>query len=247
MVDDLPEPELNDLEQRCATANQDIAAALHAYEQAHDWCARTARRFTDRRAGRLGHPQRSLRQPVERRPGYDQELLGLPDPVDISWEPDLWGGIRRQIESSTANAQASAAQLANIRLSLQGTLAVTYFQLRVSICRRSCLRDTIDAYTQTLQLTQTLLKGGLSTQSDVARRGRSLKQPGPSSSTSGCSARNTSMRLPCWWASPRPASIFPSSRSPATRPMRPPACPRSCLNAGRYRRRGAAGLRLRTR
>jgi NodT family efflux transporter outer membrane factor (OMF) lipoprotein len=102
-------------------------------------------------------------------PGTIRNYWDFLIPLNISWEPDLWGGIRRQIESSTANAQASAAQLANIRLSLQGTLAVTYFQLRGLDLQAQLLRDTIDAYTQTLQLTQTLLKGGLSTQSDVAQ------------------------------------------------------------------------------
>ena len=90
-------------------------------------------------------------------------------PLNISWEPDLWGGIRRQIESSSANAQASAADLANTRLSLQGMLAVTYFQLRGLDLQAQLLRYTLDAYQQTLQLTQSRLKGGLSTQSDVAQ------------------------------------------------------------------------------
>ena len=90
-------------------------------------------------------------------------------PLNISWEPDLWGGVRRQIESSAASAQASAADLADTRLSLQGMLALTFLQLRGLDLQAQLLRNTIDAYTQTLQLTQTLLKGGLSTQSDVAQ------------------------------------------------------------------------------
>src|SRR5207302_74695 len=90
-------------------------------------------------------------------------------PVDISWEPDLWGGIRRQIESSSASAQASAADLANTRLSLQGLLAVTYLQLRGIDLQAQLLRSTIDAYAEAARLTQTRYVGGLSMLSDVAQ------------------------------------------------------------------------------
>src|SRR5262249_56111428 len=51
-------------------------------------------------------------------------------PGSISWELDLWGKIRRQVESATASAQSSAADLANTRLSMQAEMAVDYFQLR---------------------------------------------------------------------------------------------------------------------
>ena len=68
-------------------------------------------------------------------------------PLNITWEPDLWGAVRRQIESASASAQASAADLANTRLSLQGLLAVTYLQLRGLDLQAQLLRSTIDAYT----------------------------------------------------------------------------------------------------
>jgi len=97
-------------------------------------------------------------------------------PLNISWEPDLWGAVRRQIESASASAQASAADLANTRLSLQGLLAVTYLQLRGLDLQAQLLRATIDAYTQTLDLTQVRLKGGLSTESDVAEAQAQLEE-----------------------------------------------------------------------
>ena len=163
-------PELNDLEQRCATANQDIAAALHAYEQAHDLVRENRASLYPTVAlgaaatrNDLSANKASVSATTTR--NYWDFLI----PLNISWEPDLWGGVRRQIESSSTNAQASAAQLANTRLSLQGTLAVTYFQLRGLDLQAQLLRSSIGAYTQTLQLTQTLLKGGLSSQSDVAQ------------------------------------------------------------------------------
>jgi NodT family efflux transporter outer membrane factor (OMF) lipoprotein len=160
--------ELSDLEQRCATANQNIAAALHVYEQAHAIVREnraslfpTVSIGADVSRNRVS-PNKPLRSTAA---NYWDFLI----PLDISWEPDLWGGIRRQIEASTASAQASGADLADTRLSLQGLLAVTYLQLRGLDLQAQLLRSSIDAYAQAVQLTQTRYVGGLSTLSDVAQ------------------------------------------------------------------------------
>jgi NodT family efflux transporter outer membrane factor (OMF) lipoprotein len=97
-------------------------------------------------------------------------------PVDIAWEPDFWGGIRRQIESSAASAQASAADLANTRVSLQGMLAVTFIQIRGLDLQAQLLRSTLDSYQQTLELTQDRLKDGLSDENDVEEAQTQLEQ-----------------------------------------------------------------------
>jgi NodT family efflux transporter outer membrane factor (OMF) lipoprotein len=162
--------ELNDLEQRCASANQNIAAALHAYEQAHDLVRENrASLYPTVSIGGLATRDRISNTTPLRPQGSAADYWEFLIPLNISWEPDFWGGIRRQIESSASSAQASAAELANTRLSLQGMLAVTYLQLRGIDLQAQLLRSTLDAYTQTLQLTQVRLKGGLSTQSDVAQ------------------------------------------------------------------------------
>jgi NodT family efflux transporter outer membrane factor (OMF) lipoprotein len=163
-------PELNDLEQRCALANQSIAAALHAYEQAHDLVRenRSALFPTVAIGGAANRNRVSANKPL-RSSTQSSDYWDFLIPLSISWEPDLWGGVRRQIESSTANAQASAADLANTRLSLQGILAVSFFQLRGIDLQAQLLRGTLDAYAQTLQLTQVRMNGGVSTESDVSQ------------------------------------------------------------------------------
>ena len=171
------DPELNDLEQRCASANQNIAAALHVYEQAHDLVRvnRAALYPTVSIGGSASRNRISNTTPL--RPAaspadYWEFLI----PLNISWEPDLWGGVRRQIESSAANAQASAADLADTRRSLQGMLAVTFLQLRGLDLQAQLLRSTLDTYTQTLQLTQALRKGGLVTEIDVQEAQAQLEE-----------------------------------------------------------------------
>jgi NodT family efflux transporter outer membrane factor (OMF) lipoprotein len=161
-------PELNDLEQRCATANQSIAAALQAYDQAHDLVRENrASLYPTVSIGASASRNRISNTTPLRPAGSAADYWEFLIPLNISWEPDLWGGIRRQIESSSANAQASAANLADTRLSLQGMLAVTYFQLRGLDLQAQLLRSTLDTFTQTLDLTQALRKGGLNTEIDV--------------------------------------------------------------------------------
>ncbi len=112
---------MNDLEQRCATANQNIAAALHAYEQAHDLVRENnASLYPTVSIGAAATRNRISETKPLHTPGSPTNYWDFLIPLNISWEPDFWGGIRRQIESSSANAQASAADLANTRLSLQG-------------------------------------------------------------------------------------------------------------------------------
>jgi NodT family efflux transporter outer membrane factor (OMF) lipoprotein len=169
--------ELNDLEQRCTTANSSIAAALHSYEQAHDLVLESkSALYPTIGIGAVANRNRVSNTRPLRPANQAQDYWDFLIPLNISWEPDLWGGVRRQIESATANAQASAADLANTRLSLQGLLAVSFFQLRGIDLQAQLLRSSLDAYTQTLNLTQTRLKGGLSTESDVEQATAQLEE-----------------------------------------------------------------------
>jgi NodT family efflux transporter outer membrane factor (OMF) lipoprotein len=169
--------ELDNLEKQCGSANQQIAAALHAYEQAHDLVreARSSLYPTIGISASVSRNKLSANQPL-RGASEPLDYWDFLMPVSISWEPDFWGGIRRQVESSAANAQASAADLATTRLSLQGMLAITFFQLRGIDLQAQILRSTLDAYTQALSLTQARQKGGLASDSDVEEARAQLEQ-----------------------------------------------------------------------
>jgi NodT family efflux transporter outer membrane factor (OMF) lipoprotein len=86
-----------------------------------------------------------------------------------SWEPDLWGRIRRTVEAAHENAQASAADMANVNLSLQATMATDYFQLRGLDAQIKLLNATIKDQESQHDLTQRRLKGGVATEVDVAQ------------------------------------------------------------------------------
>lgn len=95
--------------------------------------------------------------------------------LDVSWEPDLWGAVRRQVEASDASTQASQASLAAARLSIQATLAQDYLQLRAVDREKDLYARTLDAYARTLKLTQSQYDAGVALRSDVAQAQAQLK------------------------------------------------------------------------
>jgi NodT family efflux transporter outer membrane factor (OMF) lipoprotein len=90
-------------------------------------------------------------------------------PVDLSYEVDLWGRVRRTINASREEAQATAADLETARLSLHAELAIDYFELCSADAQKQLLDDTVEAYTDALQLTQNRFEGGAAPKSDVAQ------------------------------------------------------------------------------
>ncbi|WP_406851166.1 efflux transporter outer membrane subunit [Herbaspirillum huttiense] len=95
--------------------------------------------------------------------------------LTASWEADIWGKVRRDVESSQASAQASAADLAGARLSAQAQLAQNYLQLRVLDAQQQLLEDTVQAYQRSLQVTQNQYAAGLVAKSDVIQAQTQLK------------------------------------------------------------------------
>lgn len=86
----------------------------------------------------------------------------------VSWEADVWGRVRRSVEADRAGAQASAADLASTRLSLQSTLAQTYYRLWSMDAEAGLLRRTVDAYERSLAMTQNRVDAGVAPPADVA-------------------------------------------------------------------------------
>ncbi|WDS34799.1 efflux transporter outer membrane subunit [Pseudoxanthomonas sp.] len=90
--------------------------------------------------------------------------------VDVSWEPDLWGRIRRSIEASDADVQQQAALLDLTRLSISDTLASAYFDLRTTQQRIAIARDDIKALQARMSLLEARLHGGVIDHLDTSRQ-----------------------------------------------------------------------------
>jgi NodT family efflux transporter outer membrane factor (OMF) lipoprotein len=84
-----------------------------------------------------------------------------------SWAPDIWGKIRRTVESDVANAQASAAELAGARLSAQATLAIDYFDLRTQEELKRLLDTTVEDYKRSFEIAQNQYNAGVAAKADV--------------------------------------------------------------------------------
>jgi NodT family efflux transporter outer membrane factor (OMF) lipoprotein len=96
-------------------------------------------------------------------------------PLDVSWEPDFWGRIRRTVESTQASAQASAASLETARLSIQAELAQDYFQLGTLDAQKQLLEATVAAYQRSLELTENQYAKGVVSRADVVQAETQLK------------------------------------------------------------------------
>lgn len=164
------DPQLNSLEEQIAVSNQTLKAAEARFLQARA-AVRIARSNLYPTASgslaisRVGQSQnKPLFSPTESQT-YNDFLL----PVDVSYEPDIWGRVRRSVEASRSEAQATAADLANVNLSLQAELALDYFSLRGLDAQKRLLDSTVVSYEKALDLTQTRYNGGLASAVDVAQ------------------------------------------------------------------------------
>jgi NodT family efflux transporter outer membrane factor (OMF) lipoprotein len=95
--------------------------------------------------------------------------------LTASWEADLFGGQRRQVEGAEATAAAGAADLATTRLAAQATLAQNYVALRVADVRRRLLNTQADRYRKALELTRNRWRAGVVSAADVAQAEAQLR------------------------------------------------------------------------
>lgn len=163
--------QLNGLMQQVATSNQTLAQAEAQYRQAAALLRQTRAGFLptasiDASAQRSGGNSGSTASTVGNRYSLS---------ADVAWELDVWGRVRRSVEANAANAKASAADLASVRLSTQAQLAQSYFQLRITDEQKRLLDETVAGFERSLQLTQNQYNVGVAAKSDVVQALAQLK------------------------------------------------------------------------
>ena len=152
--------ELNALMPQVEVSNQNVAAAVAAYAQAQA-LVRVQRASLFPTIGADGSATRS---------GGGASLVTanrVQASVSASWAPDLWGALRRSVESAQAGAQASEADLAAARLSAQGLLASDYFGLRDADNELVLVRSSVEGYERALQITTNRYDAGIAPRTDV--------------------------------------------------------------------------------
>ncbi|MEJ0008784.1 MAG: efflux transporter outer membrane subunit [Steroidobacteraceae bacterium] len=156
---------LNDLEAQVEVSNQNIAQAAAAYMQARA-VVRQDRSNLLPSVGVSGGVTRSGGGSFGNIGGSSSSTNYQLSP-SASWELDVWGRLRRTLENAHAGAEASAADLANAKLTAQSQLAIAYLQLRGADAQRRLLSDTEVAYARTLTITQNRYTVGTAARTDV--------------------------------------------------------------------------------
>ncbi|MFI5109842.1 MAG: efflux transporter outer membrane subunit [Terriglobales bacterium] len=169
------DPQLNALEEQVSISNQNVLAAAAQYREARD-SVRIARSslFPTATASPAVTRQRTPASVLGPRSSTSSTPTAITQttydlPVDVSYQADVWGSIRRNLTASYANAQASAADLENARLSFQAELAEFYFELHGLDGDADLLQRTVKAYEEYLKLTQDRFELGVASGADVAQ------------------------------------------------------------------------------
>ena len=164
---------LNELEEQVFITNQNIILAEAQFRQARALKEESKAAF---------YPNVTVGASATRSQGSANTGRGTPTatsdfmlPVNLSWELDVWGRIRRSVEASTSALQASAADLAAVRLSVQAELASDYFQSRTLDTQKQYLDENIGYYQKSLELTKNRYAAGIVSRADVLQADNLLK------------------------------------------------------------------------
>jgi NodT family efflux transporter outer membrane factor (OMF) lipoprotein len=164
------DPKLNQLEERVTTTNVQLKQAFENYLSARDQVAVARANFYPTISGgiSMSRTKTTRNTPFTSASAGQQyadfQLLG-----QASWEPDFFGRIRRSVEQARANAQVSAADVANLDLTLHAEMATDYFELRGLDSQIQLLSATVADLRHQLDLTERRLSGGVATGVDVAQ------------------------------------------------------------------------------
>ena len=168
--------ELNALVERLNVSNQNLAASEAQYRQARALVRGARAAFYPSLSSSAGATRSSQGSSTT---NTSSSTSGVSKSYDLSlnaaWELDIWGKLRRSLESSRAGFEASAADLAALKLSLQAELVQNYLQLRVLDDQQRLLDATVAAYARSLKLTENQYNAGIVPKSDVSQALTQLK------------------------------------------------------------------------
>jgi NodT family efflux transporter outer membrane factor (OMF) lipoprotein len=163
--------ELDALEVQVGQANQSLKAAAANFRAARSAIniKRSYEAPTIGVAPEVQAVRESANQPYVSQTNINNGEGSFSLPLDMNYEIDLWGRVRRGVTAARAEAQASAADLATAKLSLEAELALDYFDLRSTDAQTRLLEDTVKAYREALKLTQDRYDEGITPLSDVSQ------------------------------------------------------------------------------
>ena len=164
------DPQLNALEDKIDISNQTVKAAVAQFDLTRATLRyNRADLYPTVSAGVSATRERlSKNRPLGLLSGA-ATVNDLVLPVEVSYEPDVWGRVRRNVQAYRADAQTSFADLEFVRLSVHAELATDYFQARELDAESQLLDSTVASYQKALELTESRYQGGVASQVDVAQ------------------------------------------------------------------------------
>jgi NodT family efflux transporter outer membrane factor (OMF) lipoprotein len=169
------DPELNTLEQALNMDNQTIVQSFQNYMASRE-LVQNARASLFPTVTIGASATRSGSGPASTaRAANSISLSSYAVPIQVSWEPDLFGRVRNTIREYANAAQVSAANLESTRLSAQATLAADYFQLRGEDALQQIYDATVASYQESLNLTHALVDTGINSPQDIAQAETNLR------------------------------------------------------------------------
>ena len=169
--------QLNSLEDQINVSNQTLKSADAQFREARA-AVRISRGALYPTVGvnpSAGHTEQSENAPLYNKQTEVRSYNNFSLPFDFSYELDLWGRVRKTIEASRSEAQASAGDLANVSLSLHAELAMDYFQLRGLDAEKQLLDSTVVSYQKAVDLTNSRFKAGIASAVDLAQAQTTLE------------------------------------------------------------------------
>lgn len=161
--------QLNALEQQVNVSNQNLKAAAAQYQQ-----ARAVLRYyrADYFPTITAGPSALREKYSSNRPPHNSSFNGVTFndftvPFDLSYQTNAWGRVSRNVELYRDQAQATAADLAAVNLSMHANVAVDYFAARALDAEEKLLKDTVTQYQQAFQLNEDRYEGGLASEVEV--------------------------------------------------------------------------------
>jgi NodT family efflux transporter outer membrane factor (OMF) lipoprotein len=222
------DPLLNTLMGEVSVSNQNLAQAAAQFRQARALVqAARAGYFPSVSGGASATRARSSANLGNGNSGFTGNNYSLS--LDAVWEADLWGKVRRTVESNAAAAQASAADLDALRLSTRAELAQNYFQLRALDTQKQLFDDTISAYQRSLKLTQNQYAVGVAAKADVIQAQTQLKNTQAQAIDLGVQRAQLEHAIALLLGRPASEYSLAAATLTATPPPLPPGLPSSLL------------------
>ncbi len=171
------DPQLNALEEQVNISNQNIAAAAANFLSARALVKQARSRYfpTVTTVPAISNERQPVLGGFPINPAQISSFSDFSLPFDASWQPDLWGRIRNTVRANAYGAQASAADLQNVRLTAQAEVAVDYYEIRTQDQLKQLFNATVVAYKDSLDLTQLQFNAGIASDEAVAQAETQLK------------------------------------------------------------------------